>query len=179
MCGRRLRVNRPIASFIPNSPRSTCSVSSVARVTARIGARQLRMEAVGSSLEASRATRKASPRRHLIVSQGDAKSGGACKPRCAVLVENVDFLDREARAGDELDYRTGEVASAEQPLLDRIEASLPATHGLVRRQAVLYKMQARSGLEHAPQLAQGGSDIRDGAQRPRGQGSVKALIRER
>src|SRR5207248_1416297 len=114
----------------------------------------------------------------LLVRHGDAERGSAGEPRRAVLIEGVEFLDREAGGRNELDDWTSEMASAEEPLLYRVEPSLPATYRLVRRQAVLDEVQAPAWLENTPQLAQGGSDVRNRAQCPGGQGSVKTLIQE-
>ena len=41
----------------------------------------------------------------------------------------------------------------------RLEAPLPAADRLVGRQAVLEEVQGAAGLEHPPDLAQGGADV--------------------
>ena len=110
---------------------------------------------------------------------GDAEGVGAEDLRRALLVEDVELGDGEAGAGQQVDDRAREVAAAEQPLLDGLEAVLPAAHALVRRQPVLEEVQRPAGLEDAPQLAQRGGDVGDGAQRPGREGGVEAVVGER
>jgi hypothetical protein len=83
-----------------------------------------------STTPARTSSRLAAP---LVLRVGNAERCGAGEPRGAVLTEDIDFRDREARVPDELHCRTGEVASAEEPLLYRVKALLPAAHRLVRR----------------------------------------------
>ena len=110
---------------------------------------------------------------------GGAEGASARELRCALLVEEVDFIDAEARGGHQIHDRTGEVTPAKQALLNRIQASLPDPNPLVRRQSMLEKVEGPAGLEDPPHLAQGGRDIGDGAQRPGGQSGVKAVDRRR
>src|SRR4051812_22672106 len=79
---------------------------------------------------------------------GDAEGVGAEDLRRAVLVEDVDLGDHEASLGQPLDDGTGEVAAAEQALLDRLKAVLPPADVLVGREAVLQEVQPAAGLEH-------------------------------
>ena len=58
-------------------------------------------------------------------------------------------------AGQQVDDRPGEVAAAEDPLLHRFEAMLPAADPLVGGQPVFDEVQGPSGLEDAPHLAKG------------------------
>src|SRR5450759_3148668 len=107
----------------------------------------------------------------LLVLGGEsaAEGIGTCDLRGALLVEVVDFLDREARSPQQVDNWPGEVASAGDPFLHRVEASLPAAYPFIGGQPVLQKMQGPPRLEDSPQLAQGGGVVGDGAQRPGGQ----------
>ena len=70
----------------------------------------------------------------------------------------------------------GEVAPAEEPLLQRIEPVLPAAHLLVRGQSVFDEVQRAARLEDPPHLAQRGGGVGDGAQRPGGQRGVVAVV---
>ena len=72
----------------------------------------------------------------------------------------------------------GEVASAGDPFLHRVEASLPAAYPLIGGQPVLEEIQGPPRLEDSPQLVQGGGGVGDGAQRPGGQGGVEPVVRE-
>ena len=53
---------------------------------------------------------------------------------------------------------------------------MPAAHPLVGGQPVLKEVQGPPRPEDPPQLAQGGGHVGDGAQRPRGQGAVEAVV---
>ena len=74
--------------------------------------------------------------------------GGMCnaqgvstgESRGVLLVENVEFLDREARRHQQFDDWSGEAASALDLFLHRVEASLPAPYPLVGGQPVFEKM---------------------------------------
>jgi hypothetical protein len=70
------------------------------------------------------------------------------------------------------------MAAAEQPLLHRLEAMLPAAHPLVRGEAVLDEVQRAARLEDAAYLRQRGCDLRDRAERPGTQGGVEAVVLE-
>ena len=72
------------------------------------------------------------------------------------MVELVEVGDREAGGCQQLDDRPGEVAAPERPFLQRFEPMLPATHPLVRGEAVFDEVQRASGLENASHLGQGG-----------------------
>ena len=74
--------------------------------------------------------------------------------------------------------RPREVAAAEEPLLQRLEAMLPAPDALVGRQPVLDEVQGRSGLEDASHLLQRGRDVGDRAERPRRDRGVEAVVVE-
>ena len=107
---------------------------------------------------------------------GRPERGGADRLGGALLVEDVELGDREPRAGDEIGDRAGEVASAEQALLDRLEAVLPAPDRLVGGESVLEEVERPARLEHPADLAQGGGDVGNGAQGERGQGGVAAVV---
>jgi len=110
--------------------------------------------------------------------QGGAEGVGASDLWGALLVEDVEFGDGEACGCQQVDDRPGQVASAEDSLLHRLEASLPAADPLVGGQPVLDEVQGPAGLEDAPQFTKGGGDVGDGAHRPGGQGGVVAVVRE-
>ena len=59
-------------------------------------------------------------------SGGDPEEGGADRLGGAFFVEDIDLGDREAGVGQEIGDRAGEVAPAEEALLHRLEAELPA-----------------------------------------------------
>jgi len=101
-----------------------------------------------------------------------AEGVGSREFRRPLLIKDVEFMDSEARGGQQVSDGPGEVAPAEQSLLQWVEASLPAAHILVGGQPVLQEVQSPSGLEDPPHLAQGGSGVGNGTQRPRGQGGV-------
>src|SRR5580693_8407098 len=108
----------------------------------------------------------------------DAEGVGSREFRCALLIEDVEFFDSEARSGQQVNDGPGEVAPAENTLLQWVEASLPPTHILVGGQPVLKEVQGPPGLEDPPQLTQCGGDVGDGAQRPGGQCDVVAVVLE-
>ena len=67
---------------------------------------------------------------------GGAEGASARQLRCALLVEEVDFIDAEARRGHQIHDRTDEVTPAKQAFLNRIQASLLDSNPFVRRQSV-------------------------------------------
>ena len=69
--------------------------------------------------------------------QGGAEGECSSELGSAFLVEGVDFGEGEAGGGQQVDDRAGEVTPAEEPLLYRLKAALPAPHRLVRGQPVL------------------------------------------
>src|SRR5690625_4139368 len=77
---------------------------------------------------------------------GDPERGGAEGLRTPVLVEGVEFGDREPGCLDELDRLAGQMASAGESLLYRFESVLPPADVLVGREAVLDEVQASSWL---------------------------------
>src|SRR5262249_5476492 len=97
----------------------------------------------------------------------------------ARLVEHVDLGDRKARRFDQVDDRPSEVTPAGDTLLNRVEASLPPAHALVRSQPVLEEVQLPAGLEHPAQLSERGGYVWPGAHRPGGQHGVVAVVGER
>ena len=94
-------------------------------------------------------------------------------------IEHVDVGDREARARDELRDPAGQVATAEQALLHRFEAMLPALHRVIGGQPVLDEVQRAAGLEHPAHFGQRRGHIRNGAHRPGRQGRVATRVRQR
>jgi hypothetical protein len=70
-----------------------------------------------------------------------AQGVSTCDSHGVLLIEDVKLLDREARRRQQLDDWPGELASARDPFLNRVEASLPAAYPLVRGQPVFEKMQ--------------------------------------
>ena len=115
----------------------------------------------------------------MLGRQRGAQGVGAHRLRSALFVEHVEFCDGEARGPQQVDDWPGEVAAAEEPLLHRVEAVLPAAHSLVRGQPVLEEVQGPTGLEDPSQLAQGADSVGNGAQRPGGQGGVVTVVLER
>jgi hypothetical protein len=80
-----------------------------------------------------------------------AEGVGAGEFRGSLLVEDVEFLDGEGRRRQQVDDGPGEVASAGDPLLQRVEAPLPAADPLIGGQPVLEEVQPTPGLENPPQ----------------------------
>jgi hypothetical protein len=66
----------------------------------------------------------------MLGRQGDAE-GVRSREFGALLVEHVEFFDGETRGSQQVNDWPGEVAPAEDPLLQRVEAPLPAAHTLV------------------------------------------------
>ena len=77
-----------------------------------------------------------------------------------------------------IDDRAREVAPAERPLFEPIEAPLPALHAFVRREPVIDEVQRAAGLEHAAQLPEGAGHVGDRAQGPAREGRVEAVVGE-
>ena len=71
-----------------------------------------------------------------------AEGVGARELRGALLVEDVEFFDGEARGRQQVHDGPGEVASADKPLLQRVKSPLPAADPLIRGQPVLEEVQA-------------------------------------
>ena len=92
-----------------------------------------------------------------------AEGVGAGELRGALLVEDVEFFDGEARGRQQIDDGPGEVASASKPLLQRVKAPLLAADPLIGGQPVLEEVQGPPGLEDPPHLAQGSGDVGDRA----------------
>jgi len=90
----------------------------------------------------------------------------------------VHFGDREAGDRQQVGNRPGEVTAAEQALLDRLEAVLPAADPLVGGQPMLDEVQRSARLEHPPQLGKGGCDVGDRAHRPGGERGIEAVVAE-
>ena len=70
------------------------------------------------------------------------------------------------------------MATAEDPLLNRLEAMLPSLDARVGCEPVLDEVQGAPGLEDAAQLAQRRVDVRDRAHRPRREGGIEAVVLE-
>src|SRR5262252_1146646 len=77
----------------------------------------------------------------------DAQRVGASHLRPS-LVELVKLGNHESGRGDQVRDGPREVTAARDPLLDRIQPTLPALHPLVRCQAVLEEVQASARPEH-------------------------------
>src|SRR5580698_1262502 len=107
-----------------------------------------------------------------------AEGVGAREFRGTLLVEDVEFFDGEVGCRQQVDDGPGEVASAGYPLLQRVETPLPAADSLIGGQPVLEEVQSSPGLEDPPHFGEGGGDVGDRAQRPRGQGGVIAVVGE-
>jgi hypothetical protein len=63
-------------------------------------------------------------------------------------------------------------------LPERLYPLLPSCDGRIRSVAVFHEVKRGTGLQDAMQLAKRGTDIRDRAQRPRGQYGIESLGRE-
>ena len=68
----------------------------------------------------------------MLGRHGGAEGVGSPAFRCALLIEDVEFFDSEARGGQQVNDGPGEVAPAEHALLQWVEAALPPAHILVR-----------------------------------------------
>jgi hypothetical protein len=79
---------------------------------------------------------------------------------------------------DQVHDRPGQVAAPEDPLVQRLETALGASHLLVRGQPVLDEVQRGCRLQHPPELVQRGDDVGDRAHRPRRQGGVERVVGE-
>src|SRR6476661_6310622 len=106
----------------------------------------------------------------------DVDEGSHHRGRRGVLA--LDRLEDEARLLHEPVDRAGEVAAGEGPLLERLEAVLPAPHPLVGGEAVLEEVQATARPEHPPHLGERSREVGDGAQGQRGQHRVGARVLE-
>jgi hypothetical protein len=81
-----------------------------------------------------------------------AEGVGAREFRGALLIEDVECFDAEASRRQQVHDGPGEVASASYPLLQWIEAPLPAADRLIGGQPVLEEVQGPTRLEDPPYL---------------------------
>src|SRR5262245_8124514 len=130
-------------------------------------------------LNVQRSSSDPDARRPQSGGDGGAERVGSNELRRAVLVEDIELSDLEARATNQVRDLTGQVTASEDTLLDRLEAMLPPANPLVRGQAVLDEAQRAARLEHAPNLRQRPLDVGDGAHRPGREGGVEAVVLER
>src|SRR4051794_34780566 len=99
--------------------------------------------------------------RPALPADGDPEAVRGEEPRRTRLVERVERCDLEACPSDQVHDRPGQVATAEHPLVQRLETALGASHLLVGGQSVLEEVQRRPRPEHPPELTQRGVDVGD------------------
>lgn len=96
----------------------------------------------------------------------------------ALLVEDIELGDGEARVSEQVDDRAGEVTAAEEALVHRLQTMLPAPYVFVGGQTVFDEMQGSAWLENPAHLPQGDRHVGDGAQGPGRQRCVATVVGE-
>jgi hypothetical protein len=93
----------------------------------------------------------------------------------ALEVVRVDTVDGEARLLDDLGNSTCQMTPARERLPERFYPFLPPCDARIGRVAVFDEVERAAGLEDANQLGESPIDVRDRAQRPRGQRGIEAV----
>src|SRR5215204_4822657 len=93
----------------------------------------------------------------------------------ALEVVPVYTVDGEARLLDDLGHPTCQMTPARERLPERFYPFLPPCDARIGRVAVFDEVERAAGLQDAKQLGECPIDVRDRAQRPRGQRGIEAL----
>ena len=101
------------------------------------------------------------------------------RERRAGEVGLLQTVEGEAGGLDEPRDVAGEVAAAEEALLEAVEAVLPAGDVGIGGEAVFEEAEGAAGAQDAAQLGQGAADVGDRAQRERDQPRVDRGVGDR